>query len=381
MAADVTERKEMKKDLREREERLRVAQRIANLGYWTRDLQTGTLIWSRETRRIFGWPDDKEVTYDAFMAAVHPDDRERLRAAQEATLDEGDRIDIEYRIRRPSGEERVLQERGRLQRNEDGEPVSVMGAVLDVTERVRRRETLREAKEAAEEADRIKTALLSNMNHELRTPLTSIISFSELIQENPDLADQFVDRILGGGKRLLYTLNTVMDFAELEGSEHAVKPVPLRLDEVLRSVANDFREWGRRRGVEVVVDVSDRIGTVVLDEHRVERTLTHLVHNAVKFTDEGTVTVRAEKHPDAVVLRVSDTGIGIEPSFVPRVFDEFAQASTGYDRSHEGNGLGLTVARRLVVQMGGTIDVESTPGEGTCVTVRLPTAAPAPGAG
>jgi PAS domain S-box-containing protein len=376
MAADVTERKEMEADLREREERLQVAQRIANLGYWTHDLQTGELVWSRETRRIFGWPEAKAVTYDAFMDAVHPDDRERLRAAQDAVLEEGRRLDIEYRIRRPSGEERVLQERGGLQRDEDGRPVSIMGAVLDVTERVQRRQALRNAKEAAEEADRIKAALLSNMNHELRTPLTSIISFSELVQENPDLAERFVDRILGGGRRLLYTLNTVMDFAELEGDGPTPSPEATQLEAVVRAAANGFRERARRKGIELEVDVPDAVDAVTLDEHRMERVLTHLLHNAVKFTEEGRVTVRAEEHPETAVLRVVDTGIGIESSFLPRAFDEFAQASTGYDRSHEGNGLGLTVAKRLVEQMGGTIEVESEPGEGTCVTVRVPKAPP-----
>ena len=378
MAADVTERKEMKEDLREREERLRMAQRIANLGYWTHDLQTGDLVWSPETRRIFGWPEAEAVTYDAFMEAVHPDDRERLRAAQKAALTGEDQLDLEYRIRRPSGEERVLQERGRLQRDEEGRPVSMMGAVLDVTERVQRREALREAKESAEEADRIKSALLSNINHELRTPLTSIISFSELVQENPDLADRFVDRILGGGRRLLYTLNTVMDFAELEGDEHATSPEATQLEAVVRSVMNGFREGARRKGIELTVEVPDGLDSVPLDEHRVERVLTHLLHNAVKFTEEGRVTARVEERSDAVVFRVLDTGIGIEPSFLPRVFDEFAQASTGYDRSYEGNGLGLTVAKRLVEQMDGTIEVDSTPGEGTCVTVCVPRARHAP---
>jgi len=372
MAADVTERKQMKESLREREERLKVAQRIANLGYWTYDLQTDELVWSEETRRIFGWPDAVEVTYESFMESVHPDDRERLRAAQEAARAGEERLDIEYRIRRPSGEERVVQERGGLRRNEDGEPVSMLGAVLDVTQRVRRREQLQEAKEAAEEADRIKTALLSNMNHELRTPLTSIISFSELIGDNPEMADRFVDRIHGGGKRLLYTLNTVMDFAELEGRTDASTPHSFSLRNVIRSVANDFRKRARRKEIELTVDVEGSLGSVCLHEHRVERILTHLVHNAVKFTDEGRVAVCAETTSAVVTLQVCDTGTGIDPAFLPKVFDEFAQASSGFDRTHEGNGLGLTVVQRFVEEMEGDIDIESEPGEGTCVTVSLP---------
>jgi signal transduction histidine kinase len=167
-----------------------------------------------------------------------------------------------------------------------------------------------------------------------------------------------------------------MDFAELEGGAGTVSPTPLRPEAVIRSVVNEFRERARRNDIDMVVKVSDALGTVSLDEYRMERVLTHLVHNAVKFTEAGTVTVRAEERSGAVVVEVIDTGVGIDPSFLPSVFDEFAQGSTGYDRSHEGNGLGLTVAKRLVEHMGGTIEVDSTPGEGTCVTVRLPPANP-----
>jgi signal transduction histidine kinase len=306
------------------------------------------------------------------MEAVHPDDRERLRAAQEATRAGEEHLDIEYRIRRPSGEERVVQERGGLERNEDGEAISLMGAVLDVTERVRRREQLQEAKEAAEEADRVKTALLSNMNHELRTPLTSIISFSELISDNPDVAERFVGRIHGGGKRLLYTLNTVMDFAELEGRTGSATSHSFPLRDVIRSVVNDFRKPARRTDVELTVDVEDTLGSVRLDKHRTERILTHLLHNAVKFTNDGTITVSAQTTNSTVELQVADTGKGIDPAVLPKVFDEFMQASSGYDRTHEGNGLGLTVVQRFVEQMEGHVDIESEPGKGTRVSVSVP---------
>ena len=369
---EIDERRKIEANLRRREDRLQVAQYIADLGYWTRDLRTDELIWSDETLRIFGWDEEKDVTYEAFMEAVHPDDRERLRAAQEAALAGEGGIDLEYRIRRPSGEERVLQERGGLRRNEEGEPVLFMGAVLDVTERVRRREQLRDAKEAAEEADRVKSALLSNMNHELRTPLTSIISFAELVDEKPEVASRFTDRILGGGRRLLYTLNTVMEFAELEAGNCSITPQSFQLNEVIRSVVNDFRERVRDEEITLRVEVPDAVGSVTLDEHAVKRILVHLVHNATKFTDEGTVTVSGQVGGDAVTLRVVDTGKGIDSAFLPKVFDEFTQASTGYDRTHEGNGLGLTVVQRLVDEMGGTVDLESAPGEGTEVTVCLP---------
>jgi PAS domain S-box-containing protein len=379
MATDVTERRRMEQDLREREERLRFAQQMAHLGYWCHDLRTEELEWSSETRRIFGWGADKDITYEAFMEAVVPEDRSELKAAQEAALAGEAPLDIEYRIRRPSGEERVLYERGRLRTDEDGERVALMGAVQDVTQEVRRREQLQEAKEEAEEADRIKAALLSNMNHELRTPLTSILTFSRLIDQNPDSADQFIDRILGGGRRLLYTLNTVMEFAELEGEVHADSPTSdterrCQLDGTVRSVASDYREKAQKKGLDLEVEV-EKGGPVYLDAHLIKQVLTHLLDNSVKFTEEGGVSVKATAGADAVTLQVDDTGVGIAPDFLPRVFDEFAQASTGLARRYEGNGLGLTVTKRLVDRAGGDIEIESEVGEGTWVTVRLPTGA------
>jgi signal transduction histidine kinase len=242
----------------------------------------------------------------------------------------------------------------------------------DVTDRIEQRRELRAAKEAAEEADRVKTALLSNMNHEFRTPLTSIISFSKLLSSSPELAEDFAPRILGGGKRLLRTLNAVMDFAELEGGQLSVTAQRVQLGEVAASVVADFRRLAEREEVALTVDAPDEAVVARLDRHLLARTLTHLVSNAVKFTEEGPVTVRLRRREAAVEVAVADSGIGIPPPAQERVFEEFFQVSTGNDRTHDGNGLGLTIARRMVERMGGTLTLESTPGTGTTVTVRLP---------
>ena len=245
-----------------------------------------------------------------------------------------------------------------------------------VLDRLGRVDSLRTARDAAEEADRIKTALLSNMNHELRTPLTSILTFAELIDQNPGAADQFAGRVLGGARRLLYTLNTVMEFAELEGEVHDERNLSMnercQLEDTVRSVVGDYRERARQKGVELEADVA-KSGTVYLDSHLLERVLTHLVDNSVKFTEDGQIRVTATASEEALELQVEDTGVGIDPGFLPRACDEFAQASTGLARQYEGNGLGLTVTTRLVERVGGTLEIESESDEGTWVTVRLPT--------
>jgi signal transduction histidine kinase len=300
----------------------------------------------------------------------HPDDQPTIRAALRRAIEEGEPYDLELRLVRDDGTQRWIHSRGEPQL-EDGEIVRVRGTIQDITERRRQREALKEAKDAAEEADRIKSALLSNMNHEFRTPLTSIISFSELLSREPDLAETFADRILGGGRRLLHTLNTVMDFAELEAGSVSVTPMRVDVNSLVRSTVDTFSHLvGQDLSVQIHVPTEGL--TVSQDEHHLERVLTHLVHNALKFTEEGTIEITARRASDGVAVSVSDPGIGIPPEALPHVFDEFAQASSGSDRTHEGNGIGLTVVKRLVAHMDGTVALDSTPGAGTEVTVRLP---------
>ena len=242
----------------------------------------------------------------------------------------------------------------------------------DVSERVRRVEALEQAKEEAEEAARLKSALLSNMNHEFRTPLTSIISFSQLLEQSPELAETFAGRIHSGGRRLLRTLNTVMDFAELEGGGATPTPQAFDARTVVQKVAGSFRRDAERTGLDLTTEMPDAPVTVVLDQYLVERIGTHLVSNGIKFTEEGTVTLGVRTTRAGVELWVEDTGIGMTPAVQARAHEEFVQASTGDDRTHEGNGLGLTIVRRFAERMGGHVEIESTPGTGTCVTVRLP---------
>ena len=254
----------------------------------------------------------------------------------------------------------------------------------DVTNQVRRKERLKAAKAEAEEAARLKSALLRNLNHEFRTPLTSIISFSQIIEKRPELTEQFAGQVVRGGKRLLRTLNTVMDFAELEGGETAPTPTVFDACNVASTVARDFRPDAERKGLHLRVERPDAPVAVRLDSHLLERIVTHLVSNAVKFTEQGTVTLGVRAAGPTVELWVEDSGIGMDPAFQPHAYEEFTQASTGVTRTHDGLGLGLPIAKRFTEQMGGTIEMESTSGEGTRMTVRFdarPDEAAGPGNG
>jgi PAS domain S-box-containing protein len=326
--------------------------------------------WNERIPDVTGYSDEEIGERTAFDL-VPESEHERVAATIREAIATGS-AQIEVPLLRRDGTTIPYEYAGSLVEHPEG-GLQIVGIGRDISERVRRRNELEEAKEAAEEADRIKSALLSNMNHELRTPLTSIISFSEIIGSKPALAETFADRIHGGGKRLLHTLNTVMDFAELEADAFSPTPKPVDLSTLARSVVNEFSHQIERKALSVEVNEPDGTVTAVLDEYLGERILAHLVSNAVKFTDEGgAVAVTVSAAGQAVALRVADTGVGIDPDFLPHVYDQFAQASSGYNRTHEGNGLGLTIVKRMVDRLSGDLSIDSTPGEGTTVTVRLP---------
>ncbi len=248
----------------------------------------------------------------------------------------------------------------------------------DVTH-LRRFEAERAARERAEEMMRAKTSFFNNMSHEIRTPLTAIIGAAEILtMETEGTALEFAQMLFQGGQRLLDTLNSVLDLARLESEQQAVLLQPIRLDERAHQTVEMLRSLADRKGItlDVLADVPG--ATVLADAAAVDRILTNLIGNAIKFTDRGGVRVEIGAQGGYVALTVRDTGIGMSEAFLPQVFDDFKQESDGLARSHEGSGLGLAITQRLVDLMGGTIAVESEKGVGSAFTVRLPRAPGAP---
>lgn len=247
---------------------------------------------------------------------------------------------------------------------------------IDVTERIQHAHALERARDAAEELSRLQTSFLTNMSHEIRTPLTSILGFSEAIRESiaqPEipvdaLTDvvEFVRQIESGGLRLLHTLNSVLDLSRLEAGSMTLHPQRVSIGQVVRTVAAEYDE-----AIDVDIQAPDLCITTDLSAAR--RVLLHVIDNAVKFTPPGgDIRCVLREADGGVEIRVEDTGVGIDPDFVPRIFHPFEQESSGKGRSHEGSGLGLPVTSRLLGLMGGTIAINSSKGAGTDVTVWLP---------
>ena len=257
--------------------------------------------------------------------------------------------------------------------DEQGRPQYLLGISEDITEHKRYEEELVAAKEEAEEMNCLKSAFLANMSHEIRTPLAGIIGFSEILAlEVPDAQRKYVRLIELSGRRLLDTLNAVLDLSMLEAGGLKLNRVRLNVAEEVQKKADVWRLDAQAKGLHLELLLSLADVEALLDQAALDRILHHLVGNAIKFTEQGEITVAVMAVDDRVEIEIRDTGIGIDAEFLPRLFEAFKQESTGTGRTYEGTGLGLTLARRLVDLMGGTLTVESQKGSGSIFTVSFP---------
>jgi two-component system, sensor histidine kinase and response regulator len=236
---------------------------------------------------------------------------------------------------------------------------------------------LREAKERAETADRIKSAFLANMSHELRTPLNSIIGFTGILLQglvgplNEEQKKQ-LGIVRDSSTHLLELINDVLDISKIEAGQLEVEAEPFDLRASLEKTARVLRPLADKRGLALELQIAAEVGTLTSDRRRVEQVLMNLVSNAIKFTEQGSVTVACSGNEAEVEIQVRDTGIGIRAEDLGVLFQPFRQVDAGTARKYEGTGLGLSISKRMVELLGGRIQVESVWGEGSTFTVSLP---------
>ncbi|QXD15837.1 response regulator [Rhodocaloribacter litoris] len=279
------------------------------------------------------------------------------------------RIDNLLRLRRQEKELKRLNENLEQQVQEQLE--------LILSERRRYEAELIAARDRAEASSRLKSAILNNMSHEFRTPISGILGITQILEhEVSEEHREFIELIARSGHRLLDTLSAVLDFSQLESDGFVLQPEPVDLTGAAAEALAAFEAAARKKGLTLRLDPPEEPVRGLLDARALQRIFHHVFGNAVKFTDTGEVVARTGRDGSRLYLEVRDTGPGIDPAFMPHLFEPFRQASTGLARTHEGSGLGLAITARLVRLMGGEIRVDSRPGEGTTVTVFLPAAPP-----
>ncbi len=339
---------------------------------------------SPAARHLLGTAPEHLVGRDVF-AIIHPDDRAAARARLDSGLQQeaGGDARIEVRLRHADGHF-IYAEGVGTDLTDDPAVGGVVVNLRDVTERKRAQAVLVQAKRQAEEVAHLKSTFLANMSHEIRTPLTAILGFSDILAD--EITDpqqqEFVDLISRSGRRLMETLNSVLDLARLEAGRGEIVCLPTSVAAAAREAAQIMGPAAADRGLTITAAVESDHAVAALDDAAFARVLHNLAGNALKFTEAGGVTIRVSdgqgEQAGHVVVRVEDTGIGIDEAFLPRLFGEFEQESAGVERTHEGAGLGLAISRQLVERMGGTIRVESAKGVGTVFTLAFPAVGAAP---
>jgi PAS domain S-box-containing protein len=397
---DITERDRAESQLRRSMDLLDEAQRLASLGHYVLDFETGMWESSEALEELFGIGPDYPHDVEGWLGLVHPDDREAMRAyLEERVIGRREPFDREYRIVRVSdGQMRWVHGLGRLVDGRDGVLLHMIGTIQDVTEaraverelkahRERleglveeRTEELRLLNEQLLQATKAKSDFLASMSHELRTPLNSIIGFSGILLrgmagELNDEQHHQIEMINRSGRTLLALIGDVLDLAKIEAGRIELQPVEFDPAQAVAEIMEDVEPLAREKALETAVIVEEAPASVTVDPAKFGQIVRNMVSNAIKFTATGgvTVTVRGEG-ADTFCVDVRDTGIGIADEDISRVFEAFKQVEPQDETvaKYSGTGLGLTIARDYARLMGGDITVRSHVGSGTTFTLTLP---------
>jgi|GEM_PF-1657793 len=370
---DVTDRKSAEKSLRQMSERLKLAVQAADVGIWELDVANDRLNLDSNLCRLYGFdPQHREGDYQLWKDALHPDDLPEAHAAFQRFLDDDQPFNTEFRIIRPDGAIRYLRANASVQRHADGSPSHVVGINWDVTD-------YKHAVQQAQAANQAKSAFLANMSHEIRTPMSAVLGLTDLLLDSR-LTDQqqgYAQKIKNSGLILLNLIDDILDLSKIEAGKLTLTKQPFSLKRVLENTIGLYSAQAEQKGLKLNV----RINPVAParptgDSQRLTQIIANLVSNAVKFTDSGEVTVRAEAGPaiDGRVnlkIWVQDTGIGISAEALPLLFSAFNQADASITRRYGGSGLGLAICKQLADLMGGALSVDSTPGRGSIFSLEL----------
>jgi PAS domain S-box-containing protein len=390
---EIQERKDTEEALRKSEEEYRNLIERANDGILI--IQDGLIQFANPSAIAMSGEAPEDFIGRPFTDYLHPDEQERVRRFYTQRMAQKDPASIYQTIFvRSDGELIYAEVNGNLTTYLE-RPADIV-VIRDITDRRRAQEALKEAydqlevkvsertaelaiaKERAEQSDRLKSAFLAAMSHELRTPLNSIIGFTGIILQDMvgplnDEQNKQLTMVKESAHHLLSLINDILDLSKIESGQLAVASESFDLKEVVDRVIRTVAPMARQKGLHIDANIDSQVQTIVSDRRRVEQILLNLVNNAVKFTPNGQVILKCETTGSRVTTIVEDSGIGIAPADLEKVFAAFEQLETGLSRRFEGTGLGLSICKKLVELLGGEIHAHSDGlGQGAVFTFTIP---------
>jgi len=344
-----------------------------------------TFVWSTEFRHMLGYTDENDFpnVLSSWSNLLHPEDKEAaLDLFAKHILDKTGKTpyDVEYRLKRKTGEYAFFRASGESIRDKNGNAIRVAGALMDITDTKNMLRDKERQREEAEAANRAKSTFLATMSHEIRTPMNAIIGMTTIGKSAADTIrkDYCFSKIEDASNHLLGVINDILDMSKIEANKFDLVPAEFELEKMLKRVVNvvNFRIDEKRQELSVHIDHSIP-RSLVGDDQRIAQVITNLLGNAVKFTPERgaiSLTVRLlERANDVCTLQISvnDTGIGITKEQQKKLFRSFEQAESSTTRKYGGSGLGLAISKNIVEMMGGKIWVQSEPGKGSTFTFTI----------
>ncbi|MDC7825006.1 PAS domain S-box protein [Pseudomonas sp. BLCC-B13] len=374
---DLSQQVTLRREVLAARDQLVLAAEVAELGIWSWTPADNCLQWNARMFELYEQPEELgesgALNYQHWRERVHPDDVEATEAKLQALVVGEGVYDPVFRILRADGEVLYIQAGAQIERDDDGLPVRVTGINRDITAQLELERRLRDAKEQADAASSAKSAFLANMSHEIRTPMNAVLGMLQLVQAtelNPRQLD-YVEKAHGAAQSLLGLLNDILDYSKIEAGKLQLDLHRFELEPLLRDLAVVLAGNQGQKDIEVMFDLDAELpGALIGDSLRLQQVLINLAGNALKFTHQGQVVVslhqlRRDAQRVALRVAVSDTGIGISPEQLTRIFDGFTQAEASTTRRFGGTGLGLVICKRLIELMGGTLQVESQVGKGS----------------
>jgi PAS domain S-box-containing protein len=384
---DISERKRSEEEIQRLSERLTVALKSGAIGCWEWDILPNTLVWDRRMHELYGIePSISLLPFDVWSNGVHPDDRSSSQALlQQAVLGQAE-FDTEFRVVYPDGSIHFIKGCGVVVRDADGTPQRMIGVNFDISDRKNAEEEIQRKNQELARATRLKDEFLANMSHELRTPLNAILGMAEGLQEEvfgviekrQIRALQTIER---SGLHLLSLINDILDVAKIEAGQIELEYTSISVTHLCSSSLVFIKQQALQKRIRLETKFAPDLTNAFVDERRIRQVLINLLTNAVKFTPEGgTVTLTASPLPQAddatqqhyLRIAVSDTGIGIAPENINKLFQPFVQIDSALNRQYAGTGLGLALVKQIVELHGGRVGLTSELGLGSCFTIDLP---------
>ncbi len=372
ISTDITGLKKIEDNLKESEERLRLAQTLGNVGIWDWNTITNELHFTPELEQLYGLTPGTIKTYQDWRQLTHPDDIEKIEAERDEKIANHEPFDLEFRIQHKSGQKHWLSAKGGAIYNDEGDILRVLGINEDITERINRENeleiTMDELKRSNEELERF--AYVSS--HDLQEPLRMVTLYSQLLERRykdslDSDADDFIEYIVENAKRMKYLIDDLLEYSRVTSQAKEFENIDL--EKVLESVLSNLSILIVENNVNVT---HDSLPTVFADKNQMMQVFQNLITNAIKFRGEEPpkIDISAQKSEKEWIFAVKDNGIGINPKHQKQIFEVFKRLHTRDE--YPGTGIGLSIAQKILERHGGRIWVESEPGKGSTFYFTIP---------